>query len=221
MPVTASSLIGKARTILLDTAGVRSNDAELLGWLNDGQRDILLYKPNAYVKNVSVKLVAGTKQSLPSDGVQLIDVVRNMGTSGAVPGTPVRIVDRRTLDAQLPTWHQSTPSAVAKHYTYNVLDPKNYYVWPPQPNTNQGYVEMVYGALPTDATLTGFITVDEIYASPLIDYMLYRAFAKDSEYEADAQRPTQHMNAFITALTGKVKSEIGASPSAQASQSTE
>lgn len=214
--VTAASVIGKAQTILQDTTGIRWPDTELLGWLNDGQREIVLYKPNAFVRNTAVKLDAGTKQSLPADGVQLIDVPRNMGTDGTTPGRAIRITMREILDAQTPDWHSSTPNSVTRHYMYSVLDPKNFYVWPPQPPSTQGYVEMIYGAAPTDATLVGTITVDDIYQTILLDYVLFRAYSKDTEYAADQNRAAAHQSAYIAALTGKAKVEVGANPNASA-----
>jgi len=214
--IAAQSVVDKAQVILQDTTGVRWPDSELLGWLNDGQREIVLYKPNAFIKNMSVRLVGGTKQSLPADGVQLIDVVRNMGTNGTTPGRAVRITMREVLDSQIPDWHSETPSSVVKHYVYSVLDPKNFYVYPPQPAAGQGYVELVYGASPTDANLNGPITLDDIYQNVLVDYILYRAYSKDTEYAADQNRAAAHQTAYISALTGKTKVEVGANPNSMA-----
>ena len=214
--ITAQSVVDKVQVILQDTTGVRWPDSELLDWLNDGQREIVLYKPNAFIKNLAVRMAGGTKQSLPADGVQLIDVVRNMGADGNTPGRAVRIVMREILDAQVPNWHIATASAEAKHYVYSLLDPKNFYVYPPQPAANQGYVEMVYGAAPADATLNGPITLDDIYQNVLVDYILYRAYSKDTEYAADQNRAATHQNAYIAALTGKAKVEVGANPNSMA-----
>lgn len=212
--ITAQVLIDRAQVILQDTTGVRWPDAELLGWLNDGQREVVVYKPNSCVKNTAVKLVAGTKQTLPADGVQLIDVVRNLGSNGATPGRSIRIVMREVLDAQVPDWHSDTPASTIKHYTYAQLDPKTFYVYPPA--TGTGYVELVYGAVPTDAVLTGPIALDDVYANALIDYVLYRAYSKDSEYTADQQRAAAQKNAFVSTMQGKSLMEAAANPNATA-----
>ena len=214
--ITAQSVVDKVQVILQDTTGVRWPDSELLDWLNDGQREIVLYKPNAFIKNLAVRMAGGTKQSLPADGVQLIDVVRNMGTNGTTPGRAVRITMREVLDSQLPDWHSETPNSVVKHYVYSLLDPKNFYVYPPQPAAGQGYIELVYGASPTDTTLGGTITLDDIYQNALVDYILYRAYSKDTEYAADQNRAAAHQDAYIAALTGKAKVEVGANPNSMA-----
>lgn len=214
--IIVQSIVDKAQIILQDATGIRWPADELLGWLNDGQREIALLKPNAFVRNTAVKLVAGTKQALPADGVQLIDVVRNMGTTGDVAGRSIRIAMREILDAQLPDWHLSTAAAAAKHYMYSPLDPKTFYVYPPQPTANQGYVEIIYGAAPTDATLAGAITLDDIYHNVLIDYILFRAYSKDTEYSADQGRAGQHQQAYLVSLTGKMKVEGVSNPNSQA-----
>lgn len=209
--VTARSIISKAQIIIQDLTSVRWPTAELLGWLNEGQRAILIVKPNANVKNTSIRLVAGTKQDIPADGIQLVDVTRNMGTDGLTAGRSIRITAREVLDSQLPDWHTSTASAVVQHFMYRALDPKHFYNYPPQPATNTGYVEIVYGAIPAVAAIDDVISLDDIYESVLMDYLLYRAFSKDSS-AADAARAQRHQAAYFSALTGKMAVESVVNP---------
>ena len=216
--VTVASLMGKASIILKDDDQTRWPTTELLGWINDGQREIVLYKPNACTKNISVPTVAGTKQTLPTDGVQLVDISRNMGASpGTTPGRAIRLTYREILDVREPDWHTKTPSAVVQHFTYNPLDPKTYYVYPPQPATGMGYVDMVYAAIPDDCVSgTGnVISVDDVYAGVLFDYVLYRAFSKESEF-ADPARATFHQGAYLAPLGGKAKAEASENPNTNA-----
>lgn len=214
--ITAQAIVNKVQIILQDTTGIRWPDStELLGWLNDGQREVLVYKPNACVVNKSVALSAGTKQTLPADGIQLIDVVRNMGAGGATPGNAIRIVMREILDAQSPGWHAETPSATIKHYMYTPLDPKNFYVYPPANGSTQ--VEVVYSGLPTTiVSLAGTISLDDIYSNALVDYILYRAYSKDSDYAANPGRAGNHQSAYVAALTGKAQGEVIVNPNASA-----
>lgn len=202
--MTVNSTLSRAGVLLQDITAIRWPLSELLDWLNDGQREIVLKKPNASVKNVPFALLAGTKQSLPADGVQLIDVVRNL------PGTAIRIVSREILDAQLPDWHSATPQKLVQHFCYSELDMRNFYVYPP--NNGTGSVELIYSASPANAVQGGVISVDDIYQSALLDYILYRAFSKDAEYAADPARASAHYAAFANALGGKVQMEVMGSP---------
>jgi hypothetical protein len=210
--ITVTTLLNNAAIILSDTTFVRWTQNELLAWLNDGQREIATYKPNAFTKNVSVALVTGTKQSLPSDAISLVDIVRNMGTNGTTPGRAIRAVSREILDAQTPYWHSATASSEVKQFSYTPLDLKRFYVTPPQPATNTGYVEMVYLAYPTDATLSSTVTLDDIYVNALLSYILYRAYSKDSEYAANTALAGSYYQQFTSVIQGKVAAEAASSP---------
>lgn len=210
--ITVSSVLARCAVLLQDPTNIRWPQAELLDWLNDGQREIALYKPNAFVKNQSVLLTAGTKQSLPADGVSLVDVVRNMGANGTTPGSAVRAVAREILDSQTPDWHAAGQVASVKHFVYSVLDPKNFYVYPPSDGT--GRVEIIYVAAPADAALVGTITLDDIFVTALVNYIMYRAYSKDAEFAANATAAQAYYQAFQGNLAGKAGAEAASNPNA-------
>ena len=56
------------------------------------------------------------------------------------------------------------------------------------------------------------IDIPDIYANAITDYVCYRAFNKESDYAANAQRATAHYSAFVTALSTKQSGDIGTSP---------
>lgn len=209
--INVSALLSRAATILQDATNIRWPQTELLDWLNDAQREIALLKPNAFTKNQSFTLVAGTKQTLPADGISLIDVPRNLGADGNTPGNAIRLVVREILDSQIPDWHASTrAAAVVKHYVYSPLDPKTFYVYPPSNATSK--VELVYVAAPTDAAIGGTITLDDIYATPILDYMLFRAYTKDAEFASNPEVAKVYYERFKGLLSGKLGAEQGSNP---------
>jgi hypothetical protein len=210
--ITVSSLLGKVGILLQDTTNVRWTQNELLGWFNDGQRELVALKPNAYVKLDAVQLAAGTRQSLPSDGFELVDVVRNMGADGATPGRAIRQVSREILDAQNPDWHSATADAAVKHFTYSILNPKTFYVYPPQPTSGRGYAEVVYFATPSDVTVNATVTLDDIYVTALQNYVLYRAYLKDAEYGGNAALSAAYYGQFTAILGAKTAAEAGTNP---------
>ena len=79
---TVGSVITKVRAVLQDTTSVRWPDSELIEWINDAQHEIALIKPDATAVNESIPLVGGTKQSVPSNALRLLRVVRNMQDAG-------------------------------------------------------------------------------------------------------------------------------------------
>jgi len=199
---TVTNLLNRASTLLQDPTNIRWPQAELVDWLNDGQREIAAFKPNAFVKNESFTLAAGSKQVLPAAGISLVDVPRNSN------GNAIRVVSREILDAQIPDWHTKTGTAV-KHYTYTAHDPKTFYVYPA---VSGGSVDIIYVSAPTDASIGGNITLDDIYAAALLNYVMYRAYSKDAEYAQNPALAKAYYDAFQAQLGGKATAEGVSNP---------
>jgi hypothetical protein len=202
--IVAQSLIDRAATILQDTTNTRWPSNELLDWLNDGQREVVMYKPDAYPRVDTVELVEGTRQAIPSGGLQLLDVTRNSD------GIAVRLIERRVLDEQLPEWHQSPQSGEVRHYLYDERDPKTFWVYPP--NDGTGSVEVLYSAAPEDVAVEDTILIDDTYANALVDYILYRAYMKDADYAANDQRAANQYNRFLSSLGAMDQRETADNP---------
>ena len=203
-----ATLIDTAGIILQDTSQVRFPQAELMTFLNDAQREIVLHRPDAKTVNGTMTCVAGSKQSIPSTGLRLIDVVRNDG------GRAITQIDRKILDETLPDWHNTTADATKKveHFVYDPADPKNFYVYPNA--TTSMDIEVIYSTAPADITYssTAVITLDDIYANAILDYMLYRAYQKDSEYAGNAERSMMHYQSFANALGIKSRADAAIDP---------
>lgn len=182
MTVAASAILTRARDVLIDTGATRWTDPELLRWLNDGQRTIVMAVPSANSKRQTLSLAAGTRQAVPATSYMLLGCDRNNGAAdGSAPGRAVRQVDRAMLDTFNPDWHSATKQAVVQCYVYDPATPLVYHVSPP--NDGTGFLDVVTSELPTEITATNQnISVDDIYQTPLVDYVLYRAFLKDSDY---------------------------------------
>ena len=209
--VTAGAIIDKAVIQLIDISGVRWTRAELLKWLNDGLRQIVLMQPNAMNTPGAVQLVAGTRQLLPTGGWMLLGVYRNMGTTGTTPGRAVRIISRELLDAFNPDWHTTAASAVTKNYIYDLQDQTAYYVYPPSTGTN--YLEINYSLQPTDLTSESqAIPMFDVYQGPLLDYIMFRACTKDAEYAAGVTLGQMYLTTFSASTSVKGQSETTGSP---------
>jgi hypothetical protein len=218
MAVAVNDVINKVQETLQDTAGIRWNETnELIQWLNDAQREIALLKPDATSENTTVTLATGTKQSIPSDGNRLLRVMRNMSAaSGGNGGRAIRLVARDVLDTQTPTWHDPAVTGdaahtnVVKNYIYDEQDPKNYYVFPGVSGST--YIEIVYSKNPATVSAGGNLSVDDMYANAVQNYILYMAFMKESEAAGNAQRASSHYNLFTAAITGKAQIDTITTP---------
>lgn len=196
--IIAQSIVDKAEATLFDDANVRWAETELLGHLNDGQRELVAIKPDANPVNAVLQLVAGTRQALPAPGTQLFKVVRNMGLDGATPGRVITPISMETLDRMRPDWHTDTADAQAQHYMEDPRDASTFYVYPPQPEA-PGQVEVVYAATPTDVAIGAPISVDDIYATALYYFIMARAHSKETP-GADVGKAAGYYNLFLGVL---------------------
>ena len=217
MPIAAKDVIQRGVVTTQDTTSIRWPVGEWVRYLNDGQREIMLHRPDAFYKSAVIDCVAGTKQALPADGAKLIDVQRN---STVTSKRAVRICSREILDAQMPNWHNIAGAAEIVHFMYDPREPKAFWVYPPA--TIAAKLEINYSATPTDiaepaagseyTAVVGNISVADIYANALLDYMLYRGYLKDADYAGNAARAQAHYAAFATALGIELKATLSAAP---------
>lgn len=209
----ASEIIARVTDILQDKTNVRWTEAELIQWINDAQREVVMYRPEAYSVNTTFQLASNqTKQTLPAAAMRLLDVIRNMG-NGATAGRAIRLIQREILDAQRPDWHSDTASSEIKHYMFDSRDPRSFYVYPKPASST--YIELLYTAIPAAITnSSGTLTVRDDFLNSLVDYVCFRAYTKDAEYAANGQRAVAHYQAFATAMGIKSQVDVAFGPAA-------
>lgn len=205
MATTAKQVIDSAVEVLHDDAGVRWPRADLLGYLNDGQREILLYRPDASTSLVNHTLTAGFLQTLPAQAIRLMDVKCN------VSGRACKLAKRDSLDDQRPSWRTDPASATVKAWTYDERDPKRFEVWPPA--TTSAALRLLISVPPADVlTEDAPISLDDMYKGPLVSYIIHRAYLRDSEDAAMESLSQGMYSLMVQQLTGRTAAELSAKP---------
>lgn len=206
-----SAITTRAGRILKDASLVRWTAAELLLWYNDAVRDTVQLDTAANSKHATPVLVAGARQALPDDAVALIEVVGNINADGS-PGAQIFMCDRKALDAFMPKWQAGSQKASVQNAMYDQKDRKIYYVYPPVAAGTK--IEIVHSFIPHDATDANNddIALDPEYQTPLLDYVLWRAFSKDSENEVAQARANAHFKAFQSAIAAIINIRNGVTP---------
>jgi hypothetical protein len=197
--VTAATLINRAGYLLEDTSNVTWTRVELLDWLNEAQSQVVTFVPTANVIRQNLTLAAGTLQTLPEGAITLMDVPRN------VEGPSVRLVSREIMDAGPVDWYTYKAASVVKNYVYNNDEGGVFHVFPP--NTGTGNVVIVYSKVP--AVLTNeaqTISVEDTYQAALVNYMVFRAYSKDTDY-ADGSKASSYFGAFKDVLANKAPAD--------------
>jgi len=219
--VKVVDLIVRAQTLLQDEDSVRWTVAELQYWLNDAYKETIGLRPDANTQTAEYTCVAGPRQVLTGsfpNAIRLVEVVRNLATTSNKYS--VRLTDRKSLDTQRRSWYADTPSASVELYMFDPRTPKQFLVYPPA--TTAARLEVIYSVLPAEHTLSDAqllnpttsetIRIDDIFATALFDYMLYRAFSKDAEQTAMTQRAVAHYQAFQNALGIKQQVDAASQP---------
>jgi hypothetical protein len=244
--VTIREVLWRVCAVLQDSDPqyMRWPEIELIQWLNDAQRALFKYLPQVGARVDAVKWQTGTRQDItkllaanvkPMDGstqatdvhgMQLIEVVRNMGGDGITPGRPVSIIDRQKLDAIEPNWHAST-GTVVRHYAYSPQVPRVLYVWPGILSTANVWGEIHWIAEP-DVIPAGGIQGAEIYkfegvnaavigvhnenVDELVNYVVARALLKDGKNTAEMGRAMTHAQMFVGSINARASAATGNNP---------
>lgn len=212
--IPVQDIVDRVTDLLLDKDRAddeaRWTDEELFRLINDSRMAILTRRPAACSKVLNLTLVAGTYQTLPTDGVELIDIIRNMGTDGNTPGRAIRRTDRQNIEDFDLNWHAATPSLVISQFTYDDRTPKVFFVNPPAVAGTK--ILSSYAAIPAEiAALTDDLDIALEYMDAVVNYVCYRAKSKDSEY-ANAAEAGAYYGAFNDALGVSQQSQTASSP---------
>lgn len=230
MAFTAADVIRQALVTLLDDAATRWPWPEMLGYCNAAVREIVAKKPNAVSRTVEISLVPGAVQEMAPDHVTLTRATRNLTLGQADPGGPAggvtikMLPSTALLDASFPGWMDQSVMprhAIVAYLIYDLRHPRQFLVAPG--NDGTGRIEVVAGVLPP-AIATPDDAIDpaayaalvmplgDLYLSPCVDFVLYRALAKDGALPGAAERAAAHRALFDTAIKDILTAEAAMSP---------
>jgi hypothetical protein len=205
MALTAADIVDDVRGILIDDDFTEWTDQDLLGFVTDAGRLLSNFKPDAYTKREPVPLVAGTEQTLPADGIAILDADENEASRRAVT-----MVDKELLDTENRFWPAGTRQRDVHHWCADPRDPRRFTVTPP--NDGTGSLVMVYGAAPPALTSTSDpIVYVDTYKYPLTCFALHRAYAEQSR-KGDSAKSQQWLANGLQALGIRSAAQVQVAP---------
>jgi len=196
--MTPQSIITTARNIINDADATlyRYSNTTLLGYVNDGMKEISSLNPKLFSDTLAVACVAGTvAQSITFASAQaLLNVLCITGGAALTP------FDVATMDQFNPGWRTDT-AGDAKQWASIGTSPLEFFIYPKAPATAQSLdVEIV--RIPTTLAISDSITeIPAAYEPALVDYVVYRAESTDDEH-ADSGRAASHLAAFVSKIKG-------------------
>lgn len=231
MTVKAVDVLQRVVWIIQDDTSVRWSAAEMVQWLNDAQTAAQTLRPEVTEVVTTFDCAPGALQNLfdnadnlPEPPAKIMKVSRNVSLEGRFRA--IRLVQRDMMDVVRPTWQSDVPATDCVNYMVDDNLPAVFWVWPPAPvpstRTPAMRLEIHYSAAPKPLDLpapdktwkdtVGDLSVRDRFAMVLVDYVLYRAYMKDSEFGANGSRAKTHFDLFQGALMADVQGTLVAQP---------
>ena len=198
MTVTVNSIRDKlANQILNDASEARWTHEEIIEWVNEAQVVIATAVRDAKITITDISLIAGNRQSAPTDAIRILDIV--CAYDGTSARTPIRRVQKQYASLINPTFYSDTAVDSVKEWYYDEGSPRTFEVYPAA--TTDADVEIVYNAVPSTVAEGGNLDIADHYAPSVVDYTAFRAFSKDTEDVAsDLSKATGFYNSFAQSI---------------------
>jgi len=196
MAFPAEKVAAGAYRVLNDKDRVRWKPEEITGWIDEAVHSLLKYVPNAGAETVIKKIVAGkTKHEFP-EAYRILDVIRNTDGQGKPNGPAVVYTTKEALDACRASWHTDTGESIY-HWVYDPEhDRKVFWVYPAP--EDDAYVEMTIVREQDITSLGTEIEMGIQWLQTLLNWVLFRAYAKNADFGGNSQTAMAYLNAFYT-----------------------
>lgn len=207
---TIGSVIDLCRKRILDESKIDFDDPEMLNLFNLTGRKMVTLQPKVHTRIRNLKMQVGNKQILsatPPVGLEIVDVIRNMGTDGLTPGRAIRQTDRAFITRYVPTFSTDPVNADASIWDWWPLPeyPEQFYVHPRSDGT--GYLELEQAEVPADIVYDApgawrslAIPTSDYYLDGYINGVLYQAYDDDTDIPGNTPRSQLYYQRFLMSL---------------------
>lgn len=209
--------------ILQDATSVRWTANELVMWVNEAMTSTAVLRPDATARRIEVALTGGNYYRVDDllvngdpKALRFMRLIRNTAPESKLGF--IRSASMTAMDAILPTWRTTAAKYDIVNFLTDPEDSLGFYTYPAAPvpaSTGPSIVapakvELMYSAIPTPVAFVnegqvwedveGTLATETVFDTALAEYVLARAFSKDSEYGGNGQRSSMHMNNYTQAL---------------------
>lgn len=211
---TVGETIQHVSTQLSDQRGAhaytRWRREHLLEYLNQGLKEIGAYRPDAFAKTYRIDLVPGRKQSAPNgDAVQSVSLGNGKDSMAHKSSSELLKSFSAYHDAPTPL---RTINGVIQYKVRSIsrdkTDQSIFYVSPPVPAGAKASLEIQVNSRPPEYSGDYWdkpVGIEDKYYNNLIDFILARAYAKDTESQVSAAKSQRLLQLFYQAMGAKYK----------------
>jgi hypothetical protein len=210
---TVGQCIDMAERKILDESNDEYSEQDLLDLFHLAVKEIINLVPRAHTDTKIWKMAPLSRQVIPSDGVELVDAVMNMGTDGASPGAALRETTLDIMRVLLPGWEAMTATDTIDHFMRLPESKNEFMVFPP--NTGLGYLMGRVTSIPAavlwdsnDDFKLAIIPLDDTFATAIINGMVYMAYDDDSDSPGNTPRSQVYYARFLQDLGLRQQKEV-------------
>jgi hypothetical protein len=235
---TGTNIVDEVRAQLndSDSANYRWSDAEMLRYVNAGQRQIVHMVPesNVITTSVSTPTANEVRHTIPAGGIKFVSLFSADSQNETSPANAIRECSLDSMNTLFPEWSYSqveqprvpnlhdiwNPGSSGdgqlryENFMHDPVEPKIYYVYPiPPASGDSADLEVVYVDLPSDnAGLGNNFRLRDHYQNAMVLYVTYRCLRKDGRQGGGRALRTQLWNDFRTALGLSIQGATRVSP---------
>jgi hypothetical protein len=198
---------------ILDESNDEYSEQNLLDLYHMAIKEIINLVPRSHTDSAVWQVAPSTRQVIPANGVEIVDVVMNMGSDGATPGAAIRETTLDIMKALLPGWEADTPTDAAEHW-FKLPESKNQFaIYPRSTGNNKilGRVTTIPAAVLWDANgdfKLAVIPIDDTFTTAIINGMVYLAYDDDSDIPGNTPRSQMYYGRFLQDLGLRQQREV-------------
>jgi len=209
---TVGLCIDMAERKILDESNDEYSEQDLLDLYHLAVKEIINLVPRAHTESKNWKVAPLTRQVTPPDGVEIVDVIMNMGSDGAVPGGSIRETTLDVMRALIPGWEATTATDEAENWFKLPESKTEFMIYPP--STGDNYILARVTTLPAqvlwdsnDDFKLAIIPIDDTFATAIINGMVYMAYDDDSDNPGNTPRSQIYYGRFLQDLGLRAQKE--------------
>lgn len=214
MAVLTQSVLDRVVFVTGDPQYKRFKLPAISRFMNEAQSIIAERAPRSAATYRVLTLAAGARQDLrvidsATSWIRLHEIVCNASGAGAPTGKTMRRIDRAAMDNAFASWRGAPNASEADEYSLDERDAFTFDVFPPVTAGAKVYALASVRPEPVCVLNTGgtaladpaeVITLADGYDIPVVDWVLFRLFSRDSSDAGYAGRAQGHFQAAQAAL---------------------
>lgn len=214
MPRLVKNILDQVSTALSDEERVHWSRGELLTYFNEALREIAGLRPDTFVKRATLKLTTGAVQTLPAPYLDVVMVNGNMDENGNAKAQVLTKTQSTAGDRLGGKYSCASATSYDGVQSYEIVSASHGYfkVEPPVPKGVTARIDAMVYVPPPEFTEDQIgqknCVVPCMYDAQIVDWIMKRAYEKDTESQWSRDRAAYHFSAFRLGMNADYRAAL-------------